>query len=571
MGVEHDGDGRQLLANGLVDLALLGLALVVVVDLTGILKGLVNLGIVVLGVVVLCGAEEVGVQEVVQRRVVGNPAEAADLELAVAQGRQVGSPLHGGDLHLEAHSLQVLLNHGHDVLVTAAGVAREGDLRAGEVVVVDDLLRSLGVILAVLPGVVLAGVQNRGEEVVGRLTGTLEEAVADLLTIDGQGDCLTHGELAHDRVFHVHDKVVDGGLSASEDLLARRDGVAVLGDTLGGLELLQTARGDLGEVHVAGLELAECGVGVLLDGEVHAIQRGLLAVVVIEADNVDVLVGLPLPIHLEGAVADGGHEEALGVVEGGLRHGCQRGVGADVGEVGHGGGQLDDEGVLVGAGQTDDLVSLALAHLDCALDGVQVVANLAGGGHLLVHQTLPATLEGLGVNGVAVVELGALDQVEGVGQAVIRDVPGLGGLGDDLARLPVVVGQGVEEHVLDLGALILLGVVRIDGDRVVDVLLEGATSRGSGTGSAGRTRVRGGGLLLAASRQSGQRAGSKPTLHEGATRNLICHVFSLSHRRLPQDGRTLYNSDFPTLHQICIFPAIKSRVSLSGNGSVPAS
>ena len=87
-----------------------------------------------------------------------------------------------------------------------------------------------------------------------------------------------------------------------------------------------------------------------------------------------------------------------------------------------------------------------------------------------------------GKDGIAVVELGALHQVEGELGGVGVGLPGLGGLRDELLLLPVIAQQGVEELGLDLGALGLLGVVGVDGDGLVDVELEGATLCGGAGG-----------------------------------------------------------------------------------------
>jgi hypothetical protein len=73
-------------------------------------------------------------------------------------------------------------------------------------------------------------------------------------------------------------------------------------------------------------------------------------------------------------------------------------------------------------------------------DGVGVV-----GGVLLVGRTIERELDGVGVEGRAVVELHALAQLEGVGQAIVRHVPGLG-----QARLDgVVAGVLVDQRVVD--------------------------------------------------------------------------------------------------------------------------
>lgn len=65
--------------------------------------------------------------------------------------------------------------------------------------------------------------------------------------------------------------------------------------------------------------------------------------------------------------------------------------------------------------------------------------------------------------------------MEGEDGVVAIGLPALGCLTHDLLLVPVVVGQCVEEDVLDLRTLILLSVVGIDGDGIVDVVLESTT------------------------------------------------------------------------------------------------
>ena len=251
---------------------------------------------------------------------------------------------------------------------------------------------------------------------------------------------------------------------------------------------------------------------VLLDGEVDGVQRGLVAVVVLEALDVDILAGLPLAIHHEGAVADGGHQEAVGVFDSGLRHGGQARVAADGQEVGHGGRKGHDEGLVVRAAEAGNLLGGAAGHLVIAHDGRQVVADLAGGGHGRVDEALPAALEGLGGHGVAVVELGVLE-VEGEDGVVVADLPGRGSLGLDVGLVPVPLHQGVKQNVADLGALGLLKVIGVDGDGVGDVVLEGAavSCLDGGIALGGR-----GVLVLAAGREGCEGAGGQATLDEGA-------------------------------------------------------
>ena len=92
---------------------------------------------------------------------------------------------------------------------------------------------------------------------------------------------------------------------AEQDLLARVGGVAVGATTPYFADgVLDLAVGDLREVEVARLELGVGRIRVLEDHEVDAVDVGLLAVVVLVRDDLDVLVALPRLRHLERAVAD---------------------------------------------------------------------------------------------------------------------------------------------------------------------------------------------------------------------------------------------------------------------------
>lgn len=101
-------------------------------------------------------------------------------------------------------------------------------------------------------------------------------------------------------------------------------------------------------------------------------------------------------------------------------------------------------------------------------------AVLGSDGRLGVDQTLPGELEGLGGNVVTVVELGLLD-LEGELGGVVVGLEGLASQRDDLTLLGIIRGQSVEELVVDLSALVLLDVVRVDADRVVDVEVQRRT------------------------------------------------------------------------------------------------
>ena len=113
--------------------------------------------------------------------------------------------------------------------------------------------------------------------------------------------------------------------------------------------------------------------------------------------------------------------------------------------------------------------------------------------------------------------------MEGELGGVLVDVEGLGGKALELVVLEVELHKGIEELELDLGALVLLDVVGIDADRVVDVVVQGATLSSSGAVSA--TSSGSLSLLLAACGEERQRARSEGAADERATTDygLVLH------------------------------------------------
>ena len=240
-------------------------------------------------------------------------------------------------------------------------------------------------------------------------------------------------------------------------------------------------------------------------------ELGLLAIVIVKASEVDLLAVLPLTVHLERAVADGRQEEALEVVLGSLGNRSQRGVRAHIGEVCEGRGELDHEGVVVRAGHAGELSCRAVEHLVIALDEGQVIRNdrRGAGVGVGVADALPAVLEALGGNGLAVMELGAALKVEGELGGVVIGLPGIGNQALELLGLKVIGGQRVEQLELDLRALRLLRIVGVDADGIVDVEVDG--------GARSSTRAGIGAALLAAGSESCESTGRKRTADKCAT------------------------------------------------------
>ena len=196
-------------------------------------------------------------------------------------------------------------------------------------------------------------------------------------------------------------------------------------------------------------------------------------------------------------------------------------------EVGVGGSQLDDEGLVIRAGNAGQLGSVTGKQVVIALDHGKVVGDLGrtilgSDGRLGVDQALPTELEGLGGNVVTVVELGLLD-LEGELGGVVVSLEGLASQRNDLALLVIVLRQSVEELVLDLSALILLDVVGVDADRVVDVEVQRRTGLRTGSVAA---------LLAACGKKShGARsegaANKGATTHNGLVEHRISHAILL--------------------------------------------
>ena len=242
-----------------------------------------------------------------------------------------------------------------------------------------------------------------------------------------------------------------------------------------------------------------------------AIDLGLVAIVIVELLDVDLLAILPLAVHHERAVTDRGKIEALDIGLGALGNRGQSRMRGDEGEVSVSGRQLDDEGLIVGARNTAELGSVTGKQVVITLNHGKVIGDLGrtvlgSDGRLGVDQTLPTELEGLGGNVVTVVELGLLD-LEGKLGGVVVGLKGLASQRNDLALLGVVRGQSVKELVLDLSALVLLDIVGVDADRVVDVEVQRRT--GLRTGSVA--------TLLATCGKKSHGARSKGAANKGAT------------------------------------------------------
>ena len=457
------------------------------------------------------------IQEVVHDRVVGNPAQTTELIVEVLVLLEQRRPLRGIGSSGNAHLGEVADDGLHDLLVATVLVVGKGHVNATIAVsasgsnLVEVLVGLVDVVGAELPCALLVAIDARRNNAVGGGTGTLEDGLADGLTVNGQGDAPTQVGVVERLGRVVAGQVVGGRLGAEQHVLAVTHGVAVLGHAAILLGSVDLSNGNVADIEVTGLELLVGGLHVLDDLEVDAIDLGLVAIVIVELLEVDLLTILPLAVHHERAVTDRGKVEALNIRLGALGNRGQSRVRGDEGEVGVSGRQLDDEGLIVGASNTAELGSVTGKQVVIALDHGKVIGDLGravlgSDSRLGVDQTLPSELEGLGGNVVTVVELGLLD-LEGELGGVVVGLEGLASQRDNLALLGVIRGQSVEQLVVNLSALVLLDVVGVDADRVVDVEVQRRTGLRTGSVAA----------LLAACGKKSHGARSKGTADKGAT------------------------------------------------------
>ena len=484
--VAHQRDDGHVGLDHLVDLLIGGDALLVVGDGTRRVDGGVDVRVAVVEAVIEIARLEELLDDVVGRGIGSLPAEAADLVVLGVPSVVERAPVHHVELAVDADLLEAGLDGLHDRLVVAVAVEGELELDAAlavgvrGIVLVEQLLGRVGVVVRVLPGVLLVARHGLGQDVVGRHAGALVDGLADGLTVDGQRDGATQVDVLQHGVGVDHGQEVDARhVAECQALVVVAQRVAVLGLLHLAARGLDGRDRHVADVDVAALELAVAGLHVLLDGEGHAGDQGLVALVVLEAQQVDRLPVFPLAVHHEGAVADRGPAVRRRVVERRLGH--RRGArdGGDQREVAEGDGELHDQRVVVGAGHAGQLLGVAALHRVVALDHL-VVGRLHGGvvvGRRVAH-ALPAALERLRVHGVAIVEGVALGDVEGELGRVVVGLPALGGQRGQLFLLVVVVGEVVKEllgHDVagDVGV-----VVGIDAGRVGQVVGQAGTRRG---------------------------------------------------------------------------------------------
>ena len=367
-------------------------------------------------------------QEVVHDGIVCGPATRAKLEGAgnvIVEHRRVFLLVDG---HVDAHGLPVALQDlklvglvgrgNHDGEVDAAHTVRT----CGIACLVEKLACLVNVIGAVLPRGLVVALDSRRDNVACGLRKSLVEGVAEVLAVDGKRHCLAYPLVGEDGVVHVVRKVLRVQNLANHRLLVGGAGVAVVRLPVLLDRLLDAPRGNVAEVEVASLKLAECRVGVLVDVEVYGVDLGGVDTgIVLVALHVDVLAIVPGAIHLEGAVANRRLGVGVVVVLRAVRDGREGRAAHHKGEVCVRAGELHLEGVVVGAGKPLKLFDVSVDHVVIALNHGKVVRDhRRRRGGLGVADAVPGVLERLGRDVGAIVELEALLDVEGPRRGVVR-------------------------------------------------------------------------------------------------------------------------------------------------------
>ncbi len=272
------------------------------------------------------------------------------------------------------------------------------------------------VLRRVAHGALAVARDDRADEVVGRDAGAREDGLGDRLAVDRHRDRLADLRLA------VRDRVGRDRETDEADAGLRLVDVTVtefLGDGRH-----RRDRELVGDLDVVGPEVVVRCFQLVVNLERDGIQLGLSVRLreVLVALDLDLLVVLPLPVHLERAVADGGLFEGLLVLEEGLRQRVERVVAQHGLELGERGAQRDGEGLVVDDRQALELVGgrllvLARGQLLGALDLGE--ERQALGRVVLVGAPVPRVDEGLRgdlltvVEGVAVLQLDRPDLAVG--------------------------------------------------------------------------------------------------------------------------------------------------------------
>ena len=477
----HDRDERRVLAQLLlrveVELGALGVVELALGRETQLVEPVVHVARDVGLVTVVFAGEDV--EEVVGVARVARPAHEASLELALARLRNVLLPVHGRQSRLDPDLAEVVLQDERRLLGLGKvrprvrhveEVDRQGCLDSGvfeESLGLVDMRHRLG--RALVPGE-----NERREQVLGRRPHALEVGRHDPGPVDRERDGSPHARVGPGLLLAVEREVahVHAGLAHEEKLaLARLD-------VLGG-----RGRQAVHDLELAGLQLLEAR-GVLLDrDEDHAVEVRPTPEVLFVGLEDDLLLALP---RLErersgthGVLGVGLVPELADRRRADDPHRVHREV-AEEEERRHGAVEVHDDGQLVHGGRLDDRGE------ELGVDELGVVELV----------TLLQAIEAEGDRGrVArspVVELDALGEMKGPLLPVRRVLPLLGERGLDRGRVVRIADEPVEDVVDDGNALAVLGLGRVEGDRVAAASEddEAAVALGVGVVVLGRRRPR---------------------------------------------------------------------------------
>src|SRR5699024_8123800 len=327
---------------------------------------------------------------------VAQPAHHQHVEVAGVLLVQPGGEVRLADLHLDAERLEVGgddLRGGDGLRVVAGGEQVQGaTVVAGLGHQVLGLV-DVGVVLVVLH---VPDALGRDGELVG-LGGAVGDGLDDRFPVDRVGD----------RLPGLH--VVPGGVGLVQrqvPVVARRRDAEFQGVVT--LELVYLLRRDhVGPLDLPGLQGGQGGGGFGDELILHTRDLRCAAPVVGVRGQGDVVPGGPfLQGERAGAHGGGGDVPGLQVLLVHDRHALEH---AEVGQQVRGGlGQGDHHGVVARGGDVGD------------------GGELPGVGELLINDPVVGVGHVLGGEVAAVVEGDVVAQVEGPGEVVVADVPGLG-------------------------------------------------------------------------------------------------------------------------------------------------
>ena len=387
---------------------------------------------VVAGVEAALVGEGVGAERKVGQRVgiVGHPRHLGHVGLALEARvhlAEEGVPLVGLDLDVEPDLGKVGLDrraHGDGIEHARAAVGHvEGELGTLGTGLLEQRLRLLRVVGVGLERFVIGPGEGRRGRAGGDFGRALEHVLDQRLFVDRVVDRLAH-PLVGERAF----------LGVEDEEPQVRPGLLIDLELVVVAELAEIVRRNLDhQVDAARQHLGDAGIGIGDRAVDDGLQRRRAVPVVLVAGDDDAGVGVPV-LELEGAGARRIAAEVLAVL---LHRGRRDDQPGRIGEVGEERGvgrvELELDGLGVDRGGR--------------LDGREEEGERERAGAVermaLVEHPVEGELDRLGIERRPVVELDALAKVEGVGQAVVGDVPGLRQRRLGLQRAVLIADQAV--------------------------------------------------------------------------------------------------------------------------------